>query len=109
MGKGRKLGHVADALGKGDNGGSPASKQVGKPLRGLKASVVVVEGEEDAGAAPEGRCDPLNALGAQGGAGGKAPSGNGKPVEDALRDDRKQRSGAETLARPSTGLGPGRA
>ena len=39
VGKGRKLGHVADSLGKGDGGG-PASKQARKPLRGLKARVV---------------------------------------------------------------------
>ena len=53
LGKSRKLGHVADALGKGDDGGA-ASEQVCKPLRGLKASVIVVEGEKDPGAAPEG-------------------------------------------------------
>ena len=52
VGKGGKLGHVADALGKGDGGG-PASKQARKPLGGLKARVVGVEGEEDPGAAPQ--------------------------------------------------------
>ena len=53
VGPGRKLGHVADAWGKGDGDG-PAPEQGQKPLRRLMARVVVVEGEEDAGAAPEG-------------------------------------------------------
>ena len=48
----------------------------------------VVEGEEDAGAAPQGGCGLLNALGAQGGAGGNAPPGNRKPVEDAFGEHR---------------------
>ena len=86
LGKGRKLAHVADALGEGDGDG-PASEQGQKPLRRLPARVVIVEGEEDAGAAPEGRGDALNSLGAQGGAGGKAPSGKEEPVENTLRDD----------------------
>ena len=64
MGKSCKLGHVRDTPGEGDDGG-PASKQVRKPLRGLKARVVVVEGEEDTGAAPEGGCHPFDPLGAQ--------------------------------------------
>ena len=67
MGEGRKLAHVADALGEGDGGG-PASQQGQKPLRRLPARVVAIEGEEDAGAAPEGGGDPLDALGAQGSA-----------------------------------------
>ena len=86
LGKGRKLGHVADALRKGDGRG-PGSKQVQEPVRRLTARVVVVEGEEDAGAAPEGRGDALRALGAQGGTGRKAPSGKGEPVEDSLSDN----------------------
>ena len=53
VGKGRKLAHVADACGEGDGGG-PAPEQGQKPLRRLTARVVVVEGEEDAGTAPEG-------------------------------------------------------
>ena len=39
VGPGRKLGHVADALGKSDGGG-PASEQGQKPLRRLPARVV---------------------------------------------------------------------
>ena len=53
VGMGGKLGHVPHALGKSDHGGS-SSKQACKPLRRLPARVVVVEGEEDPGAAPEG-------------------------------------------------------
>ena len=64
-GVGRKLAHVADALGEGDGGG-PAPQQGPKPLRRLPARVVAVEGKEDAGAAPKGGGDPLDALGAQG-------------------------------------------
>ena len=74
VGKGRKLGHVADAVGQGQDGGAPP-KQVRKPLGGIKARRVVVEGEEDPRAAPQGGGDPLHALGAQGGAGGQAPPG----------------------------------
>ena len=81
-----EIGHVADALWEGDCGG-PAPQQGQKPLRRLTARVVAVEGEEDAGAAPEGCGDALNALGAQGGAGGEAPSGKEEPVEEALRND----------------------
>ena len=95
MGESCKLAHVADALGKGDGGG-PASEQGQKPLRRLPARVVGIEGEEDAGAAPEGRGDALNALGAQGGAGGEAPAGKGEPVEDPFGHHRKRWSGAET-------------
>ena len=95
MGKGGKLGHVPDAGGEGDDGG-PASKQGQKPLRRLLASVVCIEGEEDAGAAPEGVGDPLNALGAQGCTGGEVPGGKSDPVEDALGDDRPQRGAAKT-------------
>ncbi len=105
VGQSRKLGHVADALGKGDGGG-PASEQGLKPLRRLTARVVVVEGEEDAGAAPEGRGDPLHALGAQGCASRKAPSGKGEPVEDPLGDDRPRRRRAET-PHPKHRLGAG--
>ena len=105
MGKGGKLGHVADALGKGQDGGPPP-KQVRKPLRGLKARRVVVEGEEDPGAAPQGGGDPLHALGAQGGAGGQAPPGKDKPVEDALGKHRPGRRGAEP-AKPKHRLGAG--
>ena len=90
LGKGGKLGHVADAGGKGDGGG-PASEQGLKPLRRLAARVVVVKGEEDAGAAPKDCGDPLHALGAQGCDRGKAPSGKGDPVEDPLGDDRPGR------------------
>ena len=53
VGMGGKLCHVAHALRQGDDGGT-ASKHVRKPLCRLPARVVVVEGEEDAGAAPEG-------------------------------------------------------
>ena len=106
LGKGGKLGHVADSLGEGD-GGSPPAKQDRKPLGGLKARLVVVEGEEDPGAAPKGRGDPLDALGAQGSDGGDAPRGKGKPVEDALGDDRPRRSGAET-PKPKHRLGAGK-
>ena len=53
VGMGGKICHVAHALGEGDDG-RPSSKQVRKPLCRLPARVVVVEGEEDAGAAPEG-------------------------------------------------------
>ena len=95
MGEGRKLAHVADALGEGDGDG-PASQQGQKPLRRLKARVVAIEGEEDAGAAPEGRGDPLNALRAESGAGWDAPSGKGEPVEQPLGHDRPIRGGAET-------------
>ena len=95
VGKGRKLGHVADSLGKGDGGG-PASKQARNPLRGLKSSVVRVEGEEDPGAAPQALRHLLDPLGAQGSDGGDAPAGEGKPVEDALGHDREGRCGAET-------------
>ena len=91
----RKLSHVADAGGEGDGGG-PAPEQGLKPLRRLPARVVRVESEEDAGAAPEGGGDPLNALGTQGGYGGKSPAGKEEPVEYALRDDRPQRGAAET-------------
>ena len=101
----RKLAHVSDALGKGDGGG-PASKQARKPLGGLKARVVVVESEEDAGAAPQGIGDPLHALRAQGGAGGDAPPGKGKPVEDPLGDDRPRRRDPET-PKPKHRLGTG--
>ncbi len=94
LGEGRKLGHVADACGQGDGGG-PAAQQGQKPLRRLKARVVGVEGQEDAGAAPQGRGDALNALGAQGSDGGEAPSGKGEPVEEGLGDDRPRRGGAE--------------
>ena len=51
LGQGGKLCHVADARGKGYRGG-PATEQGQKPLRGLPARVVAVEGEEDAGTAP---------------------------------------------------------
>ena len=95
MGKGRKLAHVADAPGE-DDGGGPATEQGQKPLRRLPARVVAVEGEEDARAAPEGRGDPLNALGAESGAGWDAPSGKGEPVEQPLGHDRPIRGGAET-------------
>ena len=86
LGKRGKLAHVADALGEGDGGG-PATEQGQKPLRRLAARVIVVEGEEDPGTAPQGRGDALNALGAQGGAGGKAPAGKEEPVEDAFGHD----------------------
>ena len=105
MWPGGKLGHVADALGEGDGGG-PASKQARKPLGGLKARVVVVEGEEDAGAAPQGCGDPLHALGAEGGAGGDAPPGKGKPVEDLLGDHRPRRRNPKT-PKPKHWLGAG--
>ena len=95
----------ADSFGKGDGGG-PASEQGLKPLRRLTARVVVVEGEEDAGAAPEGRGDPLHALGAQGCGSRKAPSGKGEPVEDPLGDDRPRRRRAET-PHPKHRLGAG--
>ena len=72
LGKDRKLGHIADAFGKGDGGG-PASEQGQKPVRRLAARVVVVEGEEDAVAAPQGRGDALHALGAEGSDGGGGP------------------------------------
>ena len=94
VGKGSKLGHVADALGQGQDGGPPP-KQVRKPPGGLKARVVRVEGEEDPGAAPKGGGDALDPLGAQGGAGGYTPARKDKPVEDALRNDGPRRSGAE--------------
>ena len=90
-----KLGHVADALGEGDGDG-PASKQGGKPLRRLPARGVSVEGEEDAGAAPQRCGDALQALCAEGGAGGDAPLRQRKPVEDPFRDDRPGRRVAET-------------
>ena len=83
MGKGGKLGHVADACGEGDGGG-PATEQGQKPLRRL------------AGAAAQGGGDPLHALGAQGRDGRKAPSGKGEPVEESLGHDRPGRGGAET-------------
>ena len=102
---GRKLAHVADAGGKGDGGG-PASQQGQKPLRRLTARVVAVEGEKDAGAAPQGRGDPLDALGAQGGDGWDAPSGKGEPVEQPLGHDRPARGGAEP-AEPKHRLGAG--
>ena len=103
--QGGKLGHVADALGKGDGGG-PASKQARKPLGGLKPRVVVVEGEEDAGAAPQGCGDPLNALGAQCCDCGEAPTGKGKPVEDPLCHDRPGRRNPKT-PKPKRRLGAG--
>ena len=53
VGKGHKLAHVADAPGE-DDGGGPATEQGQKPLRRLTARVIVVEGEEDAGTAPQG-------------------------------------------------------
>ena len=106
MGKGRKLGHVADALGKGD-GGCPASKQARKPLRGLKARVVRVEGEEDPGAAPQALRHLLDPLGAQGSDAGDAPLRKGKPVEDALGHHREGRRGAET-PKPKHRLGAGK-
>ena len=99
------LGHVADAVGEGDGCG-PASEQGREPLRRLAARVVVVEGEEDAGAAPKGGGDALNALGAQGSAGGEAPSGEGEPVEEPLGNDRQRRRGAEP-AEPKHRLGTG--
>ena len=77
-----------------------------KPLRRLAARVVVVEGEEDAGAAPEGRGDPLHALGAQGGGSRKAPPGKGEPVEESLGHDRPGRRRAET-PHPKHRLGAG--
>ncbi len=95
MGESRKLAHVADALGKGDDGG-PASEQGQKPVGGLQARGVAVEGEENAGAAPEGGGDSLNALGSESGAGWDAPPGKGEPVEDAFGNDRPGRRGAET-------------
>ena len=103
--KGRKLGHVANALGKGDGGGAP-SKQGRKPTGGLKACVVVVEGEEDAGTAPQGRRDPLDSVGSEGGAGGNAPASKRKPIEYPLGDDSKRRRGAETT-KPKQQLGTG--
>ena len=93
------------SLGKGDGGG-PAPEQGLEPLRRLAARVVGVEGEEDPGAALEGRGDPLHALGAQGCDGRKAPSGKGEPVEDPLGDDRPGRRGAET-PHPKHRLGAG--
>ena len=101
----RKLAHVANAFGQ-SHGCGPAPKQALKPLGGLTARVVRVEGEEDAGAAPQGGCGLLNALGAQGGAGGKAPPGNRKPVEDALGEHRPRRSEAEP-PKPKHRLGTG--
>ena len=94
MWPGCKLGHVADSCGEGDGGG-PATEQGQKPLRRLTARVVVVEGEEDAGAAAQGCGDPLHALGAQGRDRRKAPSGKGEPVEESLGDDRPRRGRAE--------------
>ena len=73
----RKLGHVTDALGKGDGGG-PASKQARKPLGGLKARVVVVEGEEDAGAAPQGIGDGDTEGGQERPRGAAAQAGEGR-------------------------------
>ena len=95
MGEGHKLANVADAWGKGDGGG-PATEQGLKPLRRLTSRVVGIEGEEDAGRAPEGCGDPLDALRAQGSDRRKAPSGNGEPVEEALGHNRPGRGGAET-------------
>ena len=57
--------------------------------------VVVVEGEEDAGAAPKGVGEPLNALGPQGSAGGDAPLREGEPVEEPLGHDSPWWGGAE--------------
>ena len=94
VGKGGMLAHVADACGEGDGDG-PAPEQGQKPLRRLAARVVRVECEEDAGAAPEGGGQPLNALGTQGGDGWETPSGKGEPVEDPLGDDRPGRRRAE--------------
>ena len=105
VGMRRKLAHVANAFGQ-SHGCGPAPKQALKPLGGLTARVVRVEGEEDAGAAPQGGCGLLNALGAQGGAGGKAPPGNRKPVEDALGEHRPRRSEAEP-PKPKHRLGTG--
>ena len=102
--KGGELGHVADALAEGYRGG-PASEQGQKPLRRLAARVVAVEGEEDAGAAPQGAPAPR-----PGCPGPASPTRKGDPVEDALGDDRPQRRGAETPKaqhRLGAGQGPG--
>ena len=79
-----KLGHVGGDAKQGHRNG-PTIKQALKPLGGLPARVVGVEGEEDAGAAAQSEGHPLKALGAQGGYGGKAPLRQGKPVEQAFR------------------------
>ena len=107
MGEGRKLAHVADAFGKG-HGRGPAAKQGRKALGGFTARVVGVEGEEDAGAAPQGGRGLLHALGAQGGAGGKAPPRNRKPVEEPFGEHRPRRSEAEPpKAQPQASRVPG--
>ena len=104
---GGKLGHVADALGKGDSGG-PASEQGLKPLRRLAARVVGVEGEEDAGAAPKGAGHPLHACvprAAQAGRPHCARASQSKtPSATTVQDGAGPRRPI-----PSTGLGPGNA
>ena len=105
VGRGGKLRHVGDAGWEAQDGGAGA-KQAPKPGRRVATGLVVVEGEEDPRAAPQGGGHPLKALRPQGGAGGQAPLRQDEPVEDALGDDRPRGAGP-SRPRPSTGLGPG--
>ena len=69
--------------------------RVGSPSVASRPASSASKARKTRGAAPEGGGDALNALGAQGSAGWEAPSGEEEPVEDALRDDRPGRCGAE--------------
>ena len=69
------------------------------------ARVVGIEGEEDAGTAPEGGGDPLDALGAQGSDGRKAPSGKGEPVEQALGHYRPRQGRGRACRDPAPAWG----
>ena len=87
------------------SGGDPASEQASNPLRGLKARVGGVKGEEDAGAAPEGRGDPLHPLGPEGCDCRYAPLGKGEPVKNPFSDDCPGRGRDAQAQAPAWGLG----
>ena len=86
VGQRRQFAHVGDALGEVDHCGAAA--QLGLQAgRCLPACVVVVEGQEDPGAAPERRRHLVHPLGAQGGAGRVAPRRQRQVVEDPFGQD----------------------
>ena len=78
--------------------------------RRLVARVVVVEDQEGPGAAPERRRNLVHTLRPQRGHCGIAPGRQGEVVEDPFGDNLpKGRRRYRGLAKPSTGLGPGKA
>ena len=108
MGQRRQLPHVGDALGQVDQGGA-APQQFPETLGSGKTGAVVVEGQEDPGAAPQVLSYLFKALGTQGGAGGVAPGRQRQPGEDPFGQDEEGISGVRESQAPAPAWGRGTA